>query len=130
MRGCFLMTVYLIATYNHPVILGYFLMQVYLILSDPTQISTPVKVYGKTYKTCDGVFPQRLSTTPQHRFDVEFHEESNDAQHGTVAHCTKNFCIKNFEKIEKNHENSGKFEKNQHFFELVQVFFHMKKPKM
>ena len=68
--------------------------------------------------------------TPQYRFDVEFHVESNDATQGTVAHCTKKNCMKNLEKIEKNHENSGKFEKIQHFFELLQVFFHMKKPKI
>ena len=32
----------------------------------------------KTYKTRDSVFSERLSTTPQYSFDVEFHEESND----------------------------------------------------
>ena len=43
MRGYFPMKVYLIAIYNRSVTLGYFLMWVYLILSEPTQISTPVK---------------------------------------------------------------------------------------
>ena len=75
-------------------------------------------------------FAQRRTTTPQYSFDVEFHGESNDVQHGTVAHCTKKHYIKNLEKIEKNHENSGKFEKIQHFFELLQVFFHMRKLKI
>ena len=37
MRGCILMKVRLIACYNCPVYLGYFLVWVYLISSEPTQ---------------------------------------------------------------------------------------------
>ena len=68
--------------------------------------------------------------TPQYRFDVEFHEESNDALHGIVQNCAKKRLYKKPRKNRKKHENSGKFEKIQHFSELLQVFFHMKKLKI
>ena len=69
MRGCFLMKVYLIAIYNHPVILGYFLVSIYLILSEPTQISTPVKPIKR-------VIEFSLNFSQRRESDVEFYAES------------------------------------------------------
>ena len=31
----------------------------------------------------------------------QFNEQSYDAHHVTIAHCTKNFCTKNLENFEK-----------------------------
>ena len=41
--------------------------------------------------------------------DVEFHGESYDGYHVTVAHCAKKFCTKTLKKVEKIHENSSIF---------------------
>ena len=62
MRGCFLMKVYLIAIYNCPMIVGYFLM--YLFLIDLFDFEWTYAIFNprKTYKTRDSVFSQRLTT--------------------------------------------------------------------
>ena len=68
MRGCFLMKVYLIAIYNRPVILGYLLMLVYLILSEPMQFPTPVKPFNHVLAFSLNVSQQRDIGSPMWNF--------------------------------------------------------------
>ena len=65
----------------------------------------------KIIKTRDSVFALHRTTIPHRQSDVEFHGESYDGYHVTVAHCAKKFCTKTLKKVEKIHENSSIFKK-------------------
>ena len=74
----------------------YFVVKVYLILTQPTQIPTPVTAIKH-------VISFSLNVSQRRDIDrrVEFNDKSYDAKHVTVAHCTKKFYTKNLEKAEK-----------------------------
>ena len=61
---------------------------------------------------------------------MEFYGESYGAYHVTAARWTKNFLTKNIEKVEKIMNIQEYSKKIQHFFALLDAFFHMNKSKI
>ena len=54
----------------------------------------------------------------------------NDANHVTVAHCTKKFCTKNLEKVEKIMNIQEYSKKIQKFSSLPDVCLHVTRSKV
>ena len=89
-------------------------------------ISTNVKSKIRTVLSfCSAPHYDRIWSIPYEQSDVGFYGESFDTQHVTVAHCTKKFCLKNHEKVEKIMNIQEYSEKILHLSALLNVLFHM-----
>ena len=100
-----------------------------MILSEPTQLQpTRNHIFGQFLLYNN--FALYRTTTAHRQSDVEFNGESYGAYHVTAARWTKNFLTKNIKKVEKIMNIQEYSKKIQHFFALLDAFFHMNKSKI
>ena len=108
MRSRFLIKVCLISIHNCPVILGCFLVGVYLILSEPTQFQPPYNHLN----THDSAFPLSLTMT----WHIWWNFMENLMVHSTWLHfATQKSFVQKPGKSRKYHEYSRIFEKIAYF---------------